>query len=167
MRAYTTLKTPDQQHHELMHGDIIGRIWTAALQLNDARISEAHAMVSLREGNLQLISLRGSMAINGKVTPQIVLAPGQEIELAPNLTLTVEDVWLPEEVYGIEGPNLIRQILPGVCSILLESNGPRIVSGYRKASSKARFTSKSWPTPPRSAPRSPPAPWPLAANRPS
>ena len=50
MHAHAILRDPQGHHHELVHGDVIGRVWSAALQLDDGRVSEAHAMVSLREG---------------------------------------------------------------------------------------------------------------------
>lgn len=39
-------------------GDLIGRLPGAALQIADPRVSEAHAMVSLRAGELVLLALR-------------------------------------------------------------------------------------------------------------
>lgn len=131
MHPYATLQTPDGHTHALGHGDMIGRIWSAALQLNDGRISEAHAMVSLREGQLQLVALRGSFAVHGEPMGQVVLTPGLKLELARGLELLVMEVWLPEEVLGLEGPGFLRQMLPGVCSLVLDPH-PRLCSGYRE-----------------------------------
>jgi len=46
VRAFTRLLLPDDKAVELGHGDIIGRLWSAALSIPDPRVSEAHAMVS-------------------------------------------------------------------------------------------------------------------------
>ena len=58
MRPTVSLQLPDGSIHELGHGDLIGRLWTAALHLDDGRISEAHAMISLRGSELHLLALR-------------------------------------------------------------------------------------------------------------
>ena len=48
MQAHVTLRAPDGRIYQLSHGDLVGRIWSAALCLSDPQVSEAHAMVSLR-----------------------------------------------------------------------------------------------------------------------
>ena len=48
MRPAVHLRLPDGRTAVLGHGDLIGRLESAALPLADPRISEAHAMVSLR-----------------------------------------------------------------------------------------------------------------------
>ncbi len=124
------MRDPDGREHELVHGDLIGRLWSAALFLNDGRVSEAHAMVSLREGQLQLVGLRGAFAVGGKPVAHAVLEPGLEIQLARGVALMVIEVELPEAVLGLEGEGLVRQALPGVCS-LVRDPGLRLVRGYR------------------------------------
>jgi len=59
MRAFVRLRCTDGSIAELTHGDLIGRLGTAALHFDDARISEAHAMISLRGQELKLLALRG------------------------------------------------------------------------------------------------------------
>ena len=61
--ATVYLLTPDGEEHALIPGDLIGRMHTAALHLDDGRVSEAHAMVSLRDGSLRLLSLRGGFSV--------------------------------------------------------------------------------------------------------
>ena len=68
--------------HELVHGDLIGRVWSAALPINDGRVSEAHAMISLREGELRLLGLRGAFALHGRPTSDLALEAGQRVQLA-------------------------------------------------------------------------------------
>jgi len=47
-RALVWIRLPDGSLVALGHGDFIGRVWTAALVLDDPRVSEGHAMISLR-----------------------------------------------------------------------------------------------------------------------
>ena len=63
MRAYVQLRLTDGQRRDLGSGDIIGRMPTAALVLDDARVSEAHALITLRAGELRLLPLRGRCAV--------------------------------------------------------------------------------------------------------
>ncbi len=127
MFAHVTFRTADGQLHQLGHGDLVGRLWTATLQLSDARVSEAHAMVSLRGGQLKLLALRGLFAVGGKPRKDLVLQAGQRIAFARGLEVEVVDLVLPEWVVGLEGDGLPRQPLPGACSLVLRPN-PALVS---------------------------------------
>lgn len=108
---------------ELSAGDILGRSSTCALGLRDPRISEAHAMVSLRGSSLKLLALRGRFAVGDKTVSEVELVPGLLIELARDLALEVVEVVLPSAVLGLEGDGLPRQILGGISS--LRASGPR------------------------------------------
>src|SRR6185369_975023 len=110
----------------------VGRSTGAALQLDDGRVSEAHAMVSLREGQLQLIPLRGGLAVGGEPVSHVVLRPGVLLDLALGVRLEVVEVLLPEEVLGVEGEGLPRQMLPSVASLLVDRQGLRLASGWRE-----------------------------------
>ena len=112
MRAYVRLELPDGQFAELGPGDLIGRLWSAALPLSDGRISEAHAMVSLRGQELKLLALRGRFAVQGQGLSSLVLAPGQVISMAEGLDLRVAEVFLPSKVLAIEGEGLPRMVVP-------------------------------------------------------
>ncbi len=118
MRAFARFRLSDGRSVELGHGDLIGRLWSAALSLPDGRISEAHAMVSLRGQELKLLALRGRFAYEGETRSSLLLEPGQRITLAEGVSLLVEDVQLPGAVLGFEGEGLPRQVLGGVCSLL-------------------------------------------------
>lgn len=140
MLPHVILRDPDGADHALGHGDIVGRLYSAALSLDDGRVSEAHAMVSLREGQLQLIGLRGALAVGGRTVPDVTLVPGLEVRLARDVALRVMEVWLPDAVLGIAGPGMPRQMLPGVASVVAESQ-PRLVRGWRDDAAVQIWTS--------------------------
>lgn len=130
MRAFTRLLTPDGRSVELGHGDIIGRLWSAALPIADARVSEAHAMISLRGQDLKLLALRGRFTVDGRSRDTLVLEAGQRITLAEGLELLVEEVSFPAAVFAIEGKGLPRVAVAGVCSLLTKPRPelvPRLV----------------------------------------
>jgi len=68
------------------------------LRLDDPRVSEAHAIISLRRLELKLLALRGRFSVEGKPRTEEVLAVGQRIVLAGVLPLVPLAVMLPEEV---------------------------------------------------------------------
>ncbi len=143
MQAYASLRAPDGTRYELVHGDLIGRLSTAAMPLDDARISEAHAMISLREGELRMIALRGGLAVEGKPLAEIALFAGQEITLARGVAIEVERVHLPTVVLGIEGPGLPPRVIPPVASVVQEPL--RIVAGHVEgADAHVWCTGTSW-----------------------
>ncbi len=82
-------------------GDIIGRGFGAALRIDDPRISEAHAMVSLRGPDLLLLALRGGLQVDGQGLTSVPLAPGLRVRLARDLELTVVALRLPPEVLAL------------------------------------------------------------------
>ncbi len=131
VQTYVVLRTPTGAFVELVPGDLVGRAAGAALQLDDGRVSEAHAMISLREGQLQLLPLRGALALGGEPVSHVVLRAGVVIDLALGVHVTVTEVHLPDEVLGIEGDTLPRQMLPSVASIL-DDGRLRIVTGWRE-----------------------------------
>ena len=143
MRAHVRLLLPDGQYAELGHGDIIGRLWSAALSLQDGRISEAHAMVSLRGQELLLLALRGRFTVDGRAATSVVLEHGQRIAVAEDLELLVEEVELPTKVLAIEGDGLPRQVLGGVCSLLTRPR-PELVPRFVNASAHIWTDGDRW-----------------------
>lgn len=131
MRARVRLRLDEQHAWDLYPGDVVGRLATAALRLADGRISEAHAMVSLRGRDLKLLALRGRLAVAGAPVPDVVLHPGLEVSLARGLSLMVEYVELPDKVLGIGVIGESVQVLNGVTS-LFGGTRPRLVAGWRK-----------------------------------
>lgn len=122
MRPHVRLRLPSGEVAELGHGDVIGRLWNAALHLDDARISEAHALVSLRGGELKLLALRGRFAVDQQPRSEVTLVAGMEVLLARGFALRVEAVVLPDHVLAIEAEGFPRQHLVGVASLYARSD---------------------------------------------
>lgn len=116
-RALAWIRLPDRTLVALGHGDFIGRVWTAALVLDDPRISEGHAMVSLRGGELWMLALRRRIAVDGRSVGEVRLREGQAIELADGLTLHVQNVELPDVVLAVEADGLPPVALPAVAAL--------------------------------------------------
>ena len=130
MLAYAEILAPDGIPRLLGHGDIIGRLWTAALVIEDPRISEAHALISLRGSTLRLLALRGRFHSDGQQVTDLALRTGQEITLADGVSLTVVRLCVPPSVLGIQGVGMPPQMLQGVCSIVATPTA-MLVSGMR------------------------------------
>jgi len=144
MLSSVVFKLPDAREVCLVPGDLIGRLWNAALRLRDPRVSEAHAYVSLRGKELQLLALRGRFAVKGKRLDRVTLRPGVHIDLAQGLTLEVVDVWLPPEVMALTTAGLPPQILSGTCSIVTEPE-PRIeLPGHPRAVATVWAEDTTW-----------------------
>lgn len=139
MAALVELRLPDGSTATLGPGAVIGRAFTAELQLQDARISEAHAQISLRGGELVLIALRGRVRVDGRELPRVTLAAGQSLELANGVALIVLTVKLPERVLGVEGEGVPRQVLSGVVSVCVEPK-LHLVSGLRPEAKAQLFS---------------------------
>ena len=117
-RPSVRLRGPSLGVVELFHGDLIGRLPSAALFLDDPRVSEAHALVSLRGGRLWMLALRRLLGEQGRPVAEVLLAPGVEIELAFGLTLTVDAVSLPDRVLALAAPGQPTRPLGQVLSIV-------------------------------------------------
>lgn len=131
MQISVTLAVSDGQLSELGHGDIIGRLNSAQLCLDDPGVSEAHAMVSLRGRDLVLLGLRGRLAVDGsQPVTKLTLEVGQVIHLSQRTTLTVSSLALPDRVLALAAPGLGRQVLSGVTSLLIEGGTPRFVPRF-------------------------------------
>ena len=69
--------------------------------INDPRVSEVHAVVSLRAGALKLRPLGGHLWLFGMPVEAAVLAKGQRIALAQGLDVQVDDLVLPDRVAAL------------------------------------------------------------------
>jgi hypothetical protein len=130
MRAYATftLGAHDAQA-TLGPGEFIGRSDQAALCVDDPRVSEAHAMVSLRGRTLKLLALRGRFRVEGRVRAEVTLRDGLAIELADGLTLRCELVSLPSTLPGLSTDGLPVVALHGTMT-LRSGAAPRVEPGY-------------------------------------
>lgn len=79
----------------LYPGCVIGRSWRADLLVNDPRVSEVHAVLSLRGGALKLRRLGGNLWMHGMPVEALTLREGMKISLADDLELTVDALMLP------------------------------------------------------------------------
>lgn len=131
MRAFVRLRCMDGDVVELTHGDLIGRLGTAALHFDDARISEAHAMISLRGQELKLLALRGRFSLGSKPMSELVLKAGQTVHFARDLSVFVEEVELPDAVLAVHGDGIPRQILTGAAALFVTEDGLSLEAGYR------------------------------------
>lgn len=114
---------------ELAVGDLIGRSWNAKLRLADPRVSEAHAMVSLRGSALKLLALRGRFMVEQRTLQEVDLEPGLIVWLTPDVHLEVLATARPDAVLAIEGDGLARHVLGGV-SALRVAPRPTLTPGY-------------------------------------
>lgn len=118
MRAFVTFRQRTGELRELVPGDLIGRIWTAALSIPDPLVSEAHALVSLREGALKLLGLRGRLAVGGRAVTEVTLSVGLKIGLSPRTELEVVEVHVPEALIALDLPGVGLRPLAGVVSLI-------------------------------------------------
>lgn len=93
--AVSLLISPDARSVTVHPGGLIGRLAGAEVMIADPRVSEAHALVSLRSRTLKLLALRGGLTVGGREVDAVTLAVGVRIELAEGLFVTVERVDLP------------------------------------------------------------------------
>lgn len=109
----------------LFSGDVIGRLHSAQMCIPDPRISEMHAYLSLREGALHLLKLRGSLSLYGMAVASVALEPGAEIELAPGLILRVLELHLPKHAPALSIDGVVHPLPGGRCSLV----GGALISG--------------------------------------
>lgn len=96
-----TFLLPDGTEAPVGPGGLVGRMSSAALFLDDPRVSEAHAMVSLRGGELHLLALRGGLSVGRRKVARVTLRPGLQVELVPDLAVTVVGLSLPTHVVAL------------------------------------------------------------------
>ena len=120
-------------------GEFIGRSDQAALCLADPRVSEAHAMVSLRGRSLMLLGLRGRFKVRDEVVVECELTPGLVVELAPMLHLRCEAVHLPDALLGVRVGTLPTMVLAGTTSVYGGAS-PKILKGFHPDSDAVFWT---------------------------
>ena len=90
------LRLPDGRTVLATEGALVGRGATATVQLEDPSVSEAHALLSLREGRLVLLPLRGAIGVSGVRATEIALEEGLRVDLSADSWLEVESVDAPD-----------------------------------------------------------------------
>jgi len=133
-KVQVRVRLADGREHSLLPGDVIGRMPRAALRIEDPRISDAHALVSLRGAELKLLALRGRMSVDGRPTSAVTLTTGARVVLGGFLALNVLDVSLPERVFAltISAPgqdDLGPLAIDGVTAVHADVP-PRVVAGF-------------------------------------
>lgn len=116
-------------------GSLIGRLASAEVTIADPRVSEAHALISLRSRSLRLLALRGALTVEGHEVDAVTLARGLRIELADGLYVTVEAVELPNHVLVLLGAAQGPMELGASTQSLLLSDGAgprtlRLLAGF-------------------------------------
>lgn len=133
MLASVQLRLPDDTTVTAGPGAVVGRAFTADVRIDDGRVSEAHAMISLRGGELVLFALRGRVRVDGRDVTRVTLTQGLMVELAPRVLMTVEHVELPDAVLALEGDGVPRQTLVGTTSVLLAPSLHLVTGVHEKA----------------------------------
>jgi hypothetical protein len=130
MRACVRFRLPTGQIADACPGDLVGRLWSAAIRLDDPRLSEAHALVSLRGNTLKLMALRGALAVGGFAVTEVVLQPGIVVELAQGLALEVLEVELPDHALALTGFGPRPQVLAASVYSVLSGPPPQLIPRY-------------------------------------
>lgn len=130
MSPFVELQLPSGEARAVGPGAIIGRSFAADVRLEDGRVSEVHALVSLHGGDFVLLPLGGQVRVRGRVVPRVTLVPGSCFELPGGVSLSVTAVHRPAELLALEGPGVPRRVLAGVLSVCTR---PRLqlVAGVR------------------------------------
>jgi len=127
MQPHVRFGLPDGSTAEVRPGGILGRLETAQLRFADPRLSEAHALLSLRGQELHLLALRGRLAVDGQDEDDVPLVVGQRIELASGVTLEVLALHLPPTVLAIRLPGQPERELCAPVYSLLPGDPPQLV----------------------------------------
>jgi len=94
---------PDGTEAQVGPGGFVGRLASSALCIDHPRVSEAHALVSLRGAQLFLLALRGPLELDGRRVPHVLLGLGQRIRLVDEVVLEVVELDLPDRVLALLG----------------------------------------------------------------
>lgn len=128
--VWTRLQLPDGTIELARPGSLIGRHVSATVRINDPRLSEVHALISLRGRQLKILSQRHTLHVDGKPCAEAVLQPGQQITLAAGMVLRVVDVSLPASVLALELSGQETVELSAPVYSLLAGSKMRLVASY-------------------------------------
>jgi hypothetical protein len=130
-QPYVRLRALERPSVGLYPGDLIGRGAACALRLNDPRISEIHAMISLRGGALAMLALRGRLAVEGEERRAVELRAGLTVKAARGISLSVEEVCVPARSLSLELDGQRAPLLRSSYAIFAEA--PEARAGYHPA----------------------------------
>ena len=126
MAASARLRLPDGREVVVGAGDLLGRTPAAAACIDDPRIAEAHAVVSLRHGELHLVSLRRALTCGGHSARSVPLRPGLTVTVADELRVVVLAVEPPTARLGLRTTGQPARLLSQLASVV--GDPPRIIS---------------------------------------
>ena len=150
MSPYVIFRLPSGEMVKATPGSILGRLSSASVRIDDPRVSEAHALVSLRGSELKLLTLRGSLRVEGRRDADVVLEAGLRIYLARGVELKVVAVELPSSMTALQIRSQGRpfgeqvELTRSVYSVLPQPE-PQIVPRYvQSAPAHVWNTSDGW-----------------------
>ena len=97
-------------------GDLIGRVPSAAVLVDDPQVSEAHALVTMRRGRFVLLCLRRRVEVDGQPARDVELRTGLDVGLSATTRMRVLDVHIPPDVLGVESEGIGQRVLGPVAS---------------------------------------------------
>ncbi|MEO0603222.1 MAG: hypothetical protein AAF211_17415 [Myxococcota bacterium] len=100
---WVLVEAEDGAEFHLVAGDLLGRSPRSAVPLQDPRVSEAHALVSLRTDGFVLLALRGAVWTGERWGSEVALERGRHVKLAEGVTFRVKDVQLPHALLALLG----------------------------------------------------------------
>ena len=99
-------------------GGIIGRTSSASLRLPDPRVSEAHALVSLRGREFRILALRGRTEVDGEEETEVIAAPGQRLTFGGAITVEIDHVEVGDRVLAVEFGGELRELCADSYSVV-------------------------------------------------
>ncbi|MEO0601143.1 MAG: hypothetical protein AAF211_06890 [Myxococcota bacterium] len=101
---FVQIRLSDGTSRRVPSGGLVGRLAAAAVRIEDPRVSEAHAMISLRGTRFVMLALRGTTrVVDEDPRRRIDLEVGQRIELHAEIIVEVEAIEVPPLVMAIAG----------------------------------------------------------------
>ena len=100
--AWVHLAASDGASACLYPGDLVGRSWRAELSIIDPSVSEFHAAISLRNGEIWIRKLGGPLSVHGMAATEVVAKEALRIGLSSTAYVDVVAVQLPEQLSALQ-----------------------------------------------------------------
>lgn len=120
-------------------GHLIGRIAAARLRVHHPAVSEAHALLSLRDGALWLLALRRPLQVDGRAEWQVPLRTGATVPLADGVALVVHHAFGSAEQLGVSIDGAPAVALAGEAWAVVDEGGVAVLRGPEAASPLLRL----------------------------